>query len=588
MSKKISQLDPGAPLASTDTVVIARGAGNVKGTLSDVSDFVKAQISSGNLTVGGNTTTKGLILGRTATAVSGVFGENESIVGVTDTTVPRTITLATAAVVEGKLLDIKDESGAAATNNIIIDTEGSETIDGLVSISITKNFGAVRLYVNGPNWSSLNPETAGGLQVGDYIATEEIALADGKVLLPADGTIPSAGTFPILNALLPNVDKLTNISSIDQTINRSLAVQADGFKGWAGKATTPTSITEYDFINLIATVVFTPTTFGNTIYSMCCSDAGDKIYALAANTTTKIVAVLRSLDNGTSWLEEDITGVLGVAPFQLAVTTSTDFARIQCDSSGSNLRAIISVNNTDGARVYSSSDSGANWVEILTPAPTFTNPFISALTSFISRDLSTIGLMSSSLTSQQYLSVGGGAFVDKNATLPRLLNPFDKMAVSADGNSVLLFCADTFSVHNLHLSVDNMSTWTLIEAILHDKEGSASSTIMSCQFHPTNVDLIYIVSIEASTTFNGRISRLTISSKTSKFIGRWNEGKTGVHFEQAAQIQSDIKLNGTSVMLSNSDPADKDFVMSNIIENDKFMADATNEALTFKIVADAP
>lgn len=427
-----------------------------------------------------------------------------------------------------------------------------------------------------------------GAQVGDYISTEETALVDGRVLLPADGTIPDIGTFPILNALLPNVDKLTNIKSIGQVANRSLAVQADGVKGWAGQTGATANITEYDFINLTSTVVFTPTTFDNTAYSVCCSDAGDKIYVLAADTFLRPVGVLRSLNGGGSWTEVDITGVLSTIPLQIGSTTSIDFGRIQCDSSGSNLRAIIMPTTTDGTRVYSSSDSGATWAEILTPSEPFATPNSTVLTSFISRDLSTIGIISNSPTSEQYLSVGGGALVDKNATLPRALDSFDKMAVSADGNSILLFSATVFSVHNIYVSTDNMVTWTLVEAILHDKEGSASSTIMSCQFHPTNSDIVYINSIEGNTTFNGRISRLTISSGVSKFIGRWNEGVNGMHLQEASQIQSDIKLNGTNVMLSNSDPASKDFAMVNIIENDKFIADATNEALAFKIVADAP
>lgn len=44
MSQKISELASGAPLVSADTVVMARGAGNVKGTLSDVSNFVITQL----------------------------------------------------------------------------------------------------------------------------------------------------------------------------------------------------------------------------------------------------------------------------------------------------------------------------------------------------------------------------------------------------------------------------------------------------------------------------------------------------------------------------------------------------------------
>ncbi len=39
----------------------------------------------------------------------------------------------------------------ATTNNITIDTEGSETIDGASSVSITTNYGSVTLASNGTN-----------------------------------------------------------------------------------------------------------------------------------------------------------------------------------------------------------------------------------------------------------------------------------------------------------------------------------------------------------------------------------------------------------------------------------------------------
>ena len=88
---------------------------------------------------------------RTATAVSANTA-GEMIVGVTDTSIARTITLDTDDVVDGRVIVIKDESGVAGTNNITIATEGAETIDGAATIVISSNFGVARVYSNGSNW----------------------------------------------------------------------------------------------------------------------------------------------------------------------------------------------------------------------------------------------------------------------------------------------------------------------------------------------------------------------------------------------------------------------------------------------------
>lgn len=77
---------------------------------------------------------------------------DDIIVGVTNTAAARTITLDTDDTVDGRVIIIKDESGGAGTNNITIDTEGAETIDGSASVTITANYGVVRVYSDGTNW----------------------------------------------------------------------------------------------------------------------------------------------------------------------------------------------------------------------------------------------------------------------------------------------------------------------------------------------------------------------------------------------------------------------------------------------------
>ena len=63
-----------------------------------------------------------------------------------------TITLPTAQLRAGRSYTIKDESGAAATNNITVATEGSETIDGSATDTISDNYGSKTYYSDGTNW----------------------------------------------------------------------------------------------------------------------------------------------------------------------------------------------------------------------------------------------------------------------------------------------------------------------------------------------------------------------------------------------------------------------------------------------------
>jgi hypothetical protein len=91
---------------------------------------------------------------RTATAVDANSG-TETIIGVTDTSVPRTITLLTADNLAGRIYIIKDESGAAGTNNItLVPQGGAERIDNAVNILITVDYGVIRVYSagDGVNW----------------------------------------------------------------------------------------------------------------------------------------------------------------------------------------------------------------------------------------------------------------------------------------------------------------------------------------------------------------------------------------------------------------------------------------------------
>jgi len=91
-----------------------------------------------------------LTLKRTPTAISYTATTDDLIIAVTSTAAARTITLPSiASVGVGKYYIIMDESGGAAANNITIDPDGAELINGAATYAINTNYGSVTIYTNG-------------------------------------------------------------------------------------------------------------------------------------------------------------------------------------------------------------------------------------------------------------------------------------------------------------------------------------------------------------------------------------------------------------------------------------------------------
>lgn len=81
---------------------------------------------------------------------------DDYLIRVTSTAAARTITLPTAAGIAGRVYEIKDTSGGAGTNNITIDADGTETIDGAATATISAHYGSIKLASNGTNWDLIN------------------------------------------------------------------------------------------------------------------------------------------------------------------------------------------------------------------------------------------------------------------------------------------------------------------------------------------------------------------------------------------------------------------------------------------------
>ena len=95
----------------------------------------------------------GQIVNRVATATNYTVSVTDYIIGVTNTSAVRTITLPTASADNtGQVYIIKDESGAAATNNINVIVNGEGLIDDSTSALMTQNYEACHFYSSGTQW----------------------------------------------------------------------------------------------------------------------------------------------------------------------------------------------------------------------------------------------------------------------------------------------------------------------------------------------------------------------------------------------------------------------------------------------------
>ena len=108
---------------------------------------------SDHLRIGGASPHRtGVVYSHISVSVSTTVQGEYRVIGVDNTSAARTITLGRGLIKRGRFIDIKDESGGAAANNITVATEGSETIDGAATATISTNYGVVRLYSDGTNW----------------------------------------------------------------------------------------------------------------------------------------------------------------------------------------------------------------------------------------------------------------------------------------------------------------------------------------------------------------------------------------------------------------------------------------------------
>lgn len=127
-------------MGSTYSVQVKQGDGSISGS----STF---SFQSNVLTIGG-----GLILSRRFTNTSITASITDYYIGASTQNGPLSIRLPAASLLgNGQTYVVKDEYGAANTNNVTILASGSQTIDGQNSIVLESPYSSIQLYCNGAN-----------------------------------------------------------------------------------------------------------------------------------------------------------------------------------------------------------------------------------------------------------------------------------------------------------------------------------------------------------------------------------------------------------------------------------------------------
>jgi hypothetical protein len=82
-----------------------------------------------------------------------VIASQDYYIGITSTASARTVTLPSTNIIKNQSFIIKDESGAAGTNNISVTVNGGvKTIDGVTTYAITNNYGSIQVIYDGTNY----------------------------------------------------------------------------------------------------------------------------------------------------------------------------------------------------------------------------------------------------------------------------------------------------------------------------------------------------------------------------------------------------------------------------------------------------
>jgi hypothetical protein len=147
-----------------------------------------------------------------------------------DTTSGVTFTLPSAAgVAAGRFYEFKDTTGSAATNNIVINRAGSDTIDGATSVTINTNYQSLALVSDGTSKWGLLRQIVDTDQIKDSaVTTAKIAnlnVTTGKL---ADGAVTQAKRASLGQQLSSEAIFSTTSASFVDVTNLTVTITTTG------------------------------------------------------------------------------------------------------------------------------------------------------------------------------------------------------------------------------------------------------------------------------------------------------------------------------------------------------------------------
>lgn len=126
-----------------------------------------------------------------------------------------TITLASSDVSQGNVVQIIDVGGAAQGDNIIVDTEGTETIDGDSTKNIDSNYGSLSVISDGTNWNTKHKVVKTIDPRYIFEGTETGAVANGDQGVLTIDNIENGETVEIYKSALTLADATAAPTSLD-------------------------------------------------------------------------------------------------------------------------------------------------------------------------------------------------------------------------------------------------------------------------------------------------------------------------------------------------------------------------------------